>query len=81
MHRRTARRATEADVPGIGRIGRPPAPMTHDDRALMTTARVWVIDGDQGLAAVLVTVPQPDHLLLDTNAAMTENLTKSVPRT
>lgn len=80
MRQRTARRATEADVPAIERlvaaafdtyverIGRPPAPMTHDYRALVTTARVWVIDGDQRLAAVLVTVPQPDHLLLDTIA-------------
>ena len=56
------RRAVDADVPGIERlvadafgpyverIGRPPAPMTQDYRALLTTARVWVADGPDGVA-------------------------------
>jgi N-acetylglutamate synthase-like GNAT family acetyltransferase len=76
----TARRATTADVAAIERlvgdafghyverIGRPPAPMTHDYRGLVDTARVWVIDGAEGVAGVLVTMPQEDHLLLDTVA-------------
>lgn len=73
------RRATAADVPAIERlvaaafapierIGRPPAPMTHDYRALLDTARVWVTDGPGGIDGVLVTMPQDDHLLLDTVA-------------
>jgi hypothetical protein len=78
MPTHTVRRATVDDVPVIERlvagafekyverIGRRPAPMTKDYRALLTTARVWVIDGPDGPVGVLVTVAQADHLLLDT---------------
>lgn len=78
--RHDLRRAAAADVPAIEelvadafgmfveRIGRPPAPMTHDYRALLATARVWVADGPDGVVGVLVTMPQDDHLLLDTVA-------------
>lgn len=80
MTRHDLRRATDADVPAIegivaaafdkyvARIGRPPAPMSHDYRTLLDTARIWVIDGPEAPVAMLVTVPQPDHLLLDTVA-------------
>lgn len=77
MPTQTVRRAAVADGAAIERlvaaafdkfverIGRPPAPMTHDYRGLLTTARVWVHDGAGGPVGVLMTVPQRDHLLLD----------------
>ncbi|BCI50818.1 acetyltransferase [Mycolicibacterium litorale] len=80
MHRHSARRATAADVPAlerlvaaafekyVERIGRPPAPMVHDYRALLDTARVWTVDGPDAPVALLVTMPRADHLLLDTIA-------------
>ncbi|MCK0177048.1 MULTISPECIES: GNAT family N-acetyltransferase [Mycobacteriaceae] len=80
MPPQTVRRATVGDVPAVERlvaaafdryverIGRPPAPMTHDYRALLDTARVWVSEGADGVTGVLVTVPHDDHLLLDTVA-------------
>jgi N-acetylglutamate synthase-like GNAT family acetyltransferase len=76
----TVRRATVGDVPAIARlvatafapyverIGRPPAPVTHDYRVLLDTARVWVAEVSDRLGGVLVTVARSDHLLLDTVA-------------
>ncbi|MBO0678600.1 GNAT family N-acetyltransferase [Mycolicibacterium sp. S2-37] len=80
MDQHTVRRADAADVAAVERvvaasfghyverIGRPPAPMTHDYRALVDTARVWVVETPAGIGAVLVTVEHPDHVLLDTVA-------------
>ncbi|TFV57608.1 GNAT family N-acetyltransferase [Mycobacterium sp. PS03-16] len=74
------RRAREDDVPAIerlvadafghyiDRIGVPPGPMTYDYRALLTAARVWVLQTPERIAGVLVTVGHPDHLHLDTVA-------------
>jgi N-acetylglutamate synthase-like GNAT family acetyltransferase len=42
--------------------------MTHDYRALVETARVWVLESGGRLRGVLVNVVHPDHLLLDTVA-------------
>jgi len=49
----------------VARLGKPPSPMLADYRALVSAAAVWVVRGDDGLAGVLVLLPQPDHLLLD----------------
>jgi len=80
MDQHTVRRAGIGDVAGIEslvadafghyveRIGRLPAPMTHDYRELIGTARVWVLDSAGRLRGVLVNVVHPDHLLLDTIA-------------
>jgi ribosomal protein S18 acetylase RimI-like enzyme len=69
--------ATAADVPEIerlvataytkyvARIGKPPAPMLADYRALVAASSVWVARAEDGLAGVLVLLPEPDHLLLD----------------
>ena len=71
------RSATDADVDGITRlveaafgkyverIGKLPAPMTADYANLLATSRIWVLDDGDGLAGVLVTKAEPDHLLLD----------------
>jgi len=71
------RRATDADRPAvqrlvdvaftpyIERIGRPPGPMTADYGRALADSRVWVIDGDDGLDAVLVLEEHTDHLLID----------------
>ena len=74
------RRATHADVAAVTtlvadafamyveRIGKPPAPMLTDYGALLDEGRIWVIDGNDGLLGVVVTLVRPDHLLLDTVA-------------
>jgi ribosomal protein S18 acetylase RimI-like enzyme len=60
---------TAAFSPYIDRIGRPPAPMTVDYRALVTTTdHVVVLVRDESVAGVLVTAAEPDHLFLDTVA-------------
>lgn len=60
---------TAAFSPYIDRIGRPPAPMTVDYRALVTTTdHVEVLVRDESVAGVLVTAAEPDHLFLDTVA-------------
>lgn len=71
------RRATAADQPAvqrlvdvaftpyIERIGRPPGPMTADYARALADSRVWVIDGDGRLDAVMVLEVHPGHLLID----------------
>ncbi|MER7276481.1 GNAT family N-acetyltransferase [Dactylosporangium sp. NPDC000244] len=51
----------------VPRIGRPPAPMTADYPALIAAGHVW-LGADPDPVGVLVLVPMPDHLLLDTVA-------------
>lgn len=72
------RAATAADVarieriveaayaPYVERIGRRPAPMTVDYRALVATTdhATVLVDGDEPVG-VIVTVPEPDHLLVE----------------
>ena len=77
MSKSRPRRATHDDVDGIGRvvaaafdkyvdrIGRAPAPMTADYAELLETSRVWVVDDQDEVVAVLVTRAESDHLLLD----------------
>ncbi|MDT5082773.1 MAG: hypothetical protein QOJ80_7410 [Mycobacterium sp.] len=72
------RAATAADVtaiedvvkaayaPYVSRIGRVPAPMTVDYQTLVTaTDHAWVLIDDDELVGVIVTVAQPDHLLIE----------------
>lgn len=69
--------ATADDVPAIerlvaaayakyiARIGKPPAPMLDDYRALARERVVWVVKDGAQLAGLLVLRPRPDHALLD----------------
>lgn len=71
------RRATPADAAAItrlvhdafvgyvARIGRPPAPMLMDFRAVVTSSRVWVVDAGATIDGVVVNEARDDHLLLD----------------
>lgn len=67
----TERAAVEAIVaaaysPYIARIGKPPGPMLDDYAALIADGAVSVLeDAEGGIAAILVLLPKPDHLLLD----------------
>lgn len=74
MIRRAApadRAAVEAIVqaaysPYIARIGKPPGPMLDDYAALIVQGAVSVLeDVGSEIAAIIVLVPKPDHLLLD----------------
>jgi GNAT superfamily N-acetyltransferase len=50
----------------VDRIGKPPGPMLDDYAPLIADGMVSVLE-DEGrtIAAIIVLVPQPDHLLLD----------------
>jgi ribosomal protein S18 acetylase RimI-like enzyme len=50
----------------IARIGKPPGPMLDDYGALIDAGAVSVWQaGDGSIAAIIVLLPKPDHLLLD----------------
>src|SRR5438309_12085038 len=50
----------------IDRIGKPPGPMLDDYARLIADGAVSVLeDADGTIAAIVVLVPQPNHLLLD----------------
>ena len=50
----------------VDRIGKPPGPMLDDYPRLIADGVVSVLeDGDKTMAAIIVLLPQPDHLLLD----------------
>jgi ribosomal protein S18 acetylase RimI-like enzyme len=50
----------------IERIGKPPGPMLDDYAALIAAGAVSVLaELDGALAAIIVLLPKPDHLLLD----------------
>ena len=52
--------------PYIARIGKPPGPMLDDYAPLIADGAVSVVeDAEGGIAAILVLLPKPDHLLLD----------------
>ena len=71
------RAATAADVPAIAnivdqayrhyiaRIGRPPGPMLDDYPARVSEGVVWVLEEGAVIAAIIVLLPAPNHLLLD----------------
>lgn len=86
----TTRPATTADVPAvqavtdaayhhyIERIGVVPAPMEADHAADVAAGRVWV-HGDP-VTGVLVLVPRPDHLFLESVAVRPEAAGRGVGR-
>ena len=50
----------------VERIGKPPGPMLDDYTALISDGRVSVLEeADRTMAAIIVLLPEPDHLLLD----------------
>ena len=50
----------------VERIGKPPGPMLDDYAGLIAAGAVRVLeDPDGAVAAILVLLPKPDHLLLD----------------
>lgn len=74
MIRRAApedREAVEAIVraaysPYVERIGKPPGPMLDHYAALIAEGAVSVLEeADDRIAAIIVLLPKPDHLLLD----------------
>ena len=54
-----------AYTPYIARIGKPPGPMLDDYAALIGAGAVRVLEDEGNVAAILVLLPKPDHLLLD----------------
>src|SRR3954464_4775201 len=55
----------------IERIGKPPGPMLDDYGALIAEGAVSVFQaGDNAIAAILVLLAKPDHLLLDNIAVL-----------
>jgi GNAT superfamily N-acetyltransferase len=56
----------EAYAMYIERIGKPPGPMLDDYAALIADGAVNVLeDSDGTVAAIIVLLPKPDHLLFD----------------
>jgi GNAT superfamily N-acetyltransferase len=56
----------EAYAVYIDRIGKPPGPMLDDYAALIGDGAVNVLEvADGSIAAIIVLLPKPDHLLLD----------------
>ena len=49
----------------IVRIGRKPAPMLDDYRQRIREHAVWVLPDGDAIAALVVLLPEADHLLLD----------------
>jgi len=57
----------------VERIGKPPGPMLDDYTALISDGRVSVLEeADRTMAAIIVLLPEPDHLLLDNIAVRPE---------
>ncbi|GAS95978.1 N-acetyltransferase GCN5 [Mycolicibacterium canariasense] len=67
-HTAVNRVVAEAFEKYVDRIGRRPAPMDTDFTAALDDSRVWVIEHDGGLHAVLVIEYHDDHVLIDTVA-------------
>ncbi len=56
----------DAYAPYISRIGRPPAPMTVDyHRLVATTSNASVLVEDSSVLGVIITVVEPDHLMIE----------------
>jgi ribosomal protein S18 acetylase RimI-like enzyme len=56
----------------IKRIGKPPGPMLDDYAGLIDAGAVTVFETDGAIAALIVLLPKPDHLLLDNIAVRPE---------
>ena len=62
---------TAAYMPYIERIGKPPGPMLDDYGALIAEGTVSLLDDAAGdIAAIIVLLPKPGHLLLDNIAVL-----------
>jgi GNAT superfamily N-acetyltransferase len=65
----------------IARIGKPPGPMLDDYGALIGTGAVSVWQEPNGpIAAIIVLLPKPDHLLLDNIAVDPAHQGKGIGR-
>src|SRR5689334_11115299 len=65
----------------VERIGQPPGPMLDDYSALIAHAAVSVLeDSDGTIAAIIVLLPKPDHLLLDNIAVRPNRQGRSLGR-
>ncbi len=54
----------------VERVGKPPGPMLDDYTGLIAAGAVSVLEDPDGvIAALIVLLPKPDHLLLDNIAA------------
>ena len=56
----------------VERIGKPPGPMLDDYAALIASGAVSLLEDNGVVAALIVLLPAPDHLLLD-NIAVRED--------
>jgi ribosomal protein S18 acetylase RimI-like enzyme len=66
----------------VNRIGKPPGPMLDDYAALIDAGAVSVLETDDGdVAAILVLLPKPGHLLLDNIAVRRDRQGQSLGRT
>lgn len=66
-----------AYAPWIEIIGATPGPLLDDYAALILAEHVSVVDGDLGIEAILVLIPQGDALLLDNVAVRPDAQGKS----
>jgi GNAT superfamily N-acetyltransferase len=62
---RIARLVREAYAVYVERVGRKPAPMTADYRALVRAGAVWVALEGKAMAGILVVEPRDEALLLE----------------
>jgi GNAT superfamily N-acetyltransferase len=60
-----ARITTEAYRLYVPRIGRQPSPMTTDYGPAVRAGHAWIAEDDVAEVAVIVLIPQPDHLLVE----------------
>jgi GNAT superfamily N-acetyltransferase len=80
------REAVEAIVaaaysPYIARIGKPPGPMLDDYTSLIAEGAVSVSEAADGeIAAIIVLLPKPDHLLLDNIAVRPDRQAQGLGR-
>jgi GNAT superfamily N-acetyltransferase len=60
-----ARITAEAYQHYVPRIGREPSPMTTDYGDAVRDGQAWVAEDDGDAVAIVVLIPQPDHLLVE----------------
>lgn len=51
--------------PYIARIGKPPGPMLDDYASLIANEQVYVLANRDGIAGIIVVIPETDAMLLD----------------
>jgi GNAT superfamily N-acetyltransferase len=64
----------------IPRIGKQPGPMLDDYAKRIDDRQVWVLDGDDGIAGVLVLEETPDGFLLDNIAVSPDHQGRGLGR-